>query len=83
MSDTAIGKYLTAQDVSYMGPPANTRKTKTWRIINNTSKLYMGGVGWYSPWRCYVFTPVYGIFNAECLEGIAKFLNDVRDERRT
>ena len=75
----AVGKYLNAVD----RPGTPGHKTKVWEIIGARGGMALGEVRWLGPWRQYVFSPGPDtLFNAGCLEDMAKFLMSVKNERQ-
>lgn len=70
-----IGKYLT-DELAPRQPESG--KTKRWLIRNSTSRAVLGSVGWYGPWRAYIFEPhsqAECAFSSGCLRDIADFLD--------
>ncbi|MGA2091778.1 MAG: hypothetical protein ABSH16_00015 [Sedimentisphaerales bacterium] len=70
-------KYMTMRLINDSG------KTTVWDIINRRSGIVLGGIGWYSPWREYVFFTTPNIaFNTTCLSDIQDFIKQLMDERK-
>lgn len=60
-------------------------KTKIWACQNRTSGIRLGSVGWYGPWRQYVFGADLNAmvaYSASCLRDIADFLEQVNKEHK-
>jgi len=60
-------------------------KTDRWVAVGMKSGQRLGGVGWHSPWRRYVFWPLEGtLYDAECLHDIATFcLSQTKQHKAT
>jgi hypothetical protein len=56
----------------------DTGKTKVWKIVSVGSHNELGRVGWYTPWRVYVFctTSAGTIFDAKCLGELTAFIDE-------
>lgn len=54
-------------------------KTKVWGIFNNRTKVQLGGVAWYPPWRQYCFygADTNSVFNVGCLNDIIDFMKQL------
>lgn len=77
MSTQRIGLYLEVEEL----PPVAGRKTKRWRLLS-TRGADLGTIEWYGGWRCYALSPApHTVFNAGCLDEVARFLVQVRKER--
>lgn len=54
------------------------RKTKVWGVLTLDGRHVLGRIGWYSPWRryVYVFQPENGqvLLDVECLAEISQFI---------
>ncbi len=77
-----LGEYMYATEVDNLG-----LKTKRWTISASRTGATLGTVAWLGKWRQYVFHPHgdFGstvIFNAGCLEEIARFLREQMEARR-
>lgn len=58
-------------------------KTKVWRVASKESDAFLGTVKWHGPWRKYCFFPNEDtLFEEDCLEDIAKFLQGLKAERK-
>ena len=56
-------------------------KTKVFEVINKQSRK-LGLIKWYAQWRRYCFYTYEGlVFDASCLEDIAKFIRELMIER--
>jgi hypothetical protein len=55
--------------------------TCRWRVRNLDGEL-LGGVGWHSSWRQYVFFPISGtLLDSKCLAELAAFLQNHHEDR--
>ena len=53
------------------------RKTGVWEVTNIRNRWILGVVKWHSHWRQYCFyTMSDGVLSVECLQDIAKFLEE-------
>ncbi|RDY58902.1 hypothetical protein [Flagellimonas nanhaiensis] len=60
----------------------DTGKTKVWEV-NNTSNIILGRIGWYSPWRKYVFMPNEStIWDFKCLSEVKSFMFNEMQKRK-
>ena len=58
-------------------------RTAVYECRNNRSSEDIGQVGWYGPWRQYVFEAEMGaVFNNQCLLDIASFLFNLNREHK-
>lgn len=57
------------------------RSTKVWDVFS-TSGAYLGRVEFYPQWRRYVFCSYQAVFDADCLEEIARFAREETSEWR-
>ena len=61
----------------------DTGKTKVWQV-QNKSGAAIGKIGWYGPWRKYVFYPHSDtLWDNACLRDMVKFIEGRMAERRT
>lgn len=59
------------------------RKTSVYSVINKESKVFLGLVTWYGPFRCYSFIPASGmVFERTCLSDIVKFIDGLMMKRK-
>lgn len=57
-------------------PQMAGRKTAIWQILSTRNGGMLATVKWFAPWRQYVVEPAVGaVFNWDCLQEIAAFLN--------
>lgn len=64
-----------------------TGKTKLFAVMTrggpNGYDEALGVIKWYGPWRKYIFDPfVQTVYEQDCLRDIAKFLDELMEERR-
>lgn len=58
-------------------------KTKVYSVIANEGQYELGRVRWWAGWRRYCFAPTQGsVYETVCLSEIAKFLDELMEERR-
>ena len=63
---------------------AKKPKTSVWSCRNSGSGAELGTVSWYGPWRQYCYFPTaQAVYSDSCLIGIAAFLGDLNDERKS
>jgi len=63
--------------------PNPGHKTRLWIVVNKNGGLPLGEIRFYPAWRKYTFWPAYQmLFDASCLQDIAKFLQDQTQEWR-
>lgn len=76
-----MSKWIRFVDYSFEYPEF---KTKVWSVVTVAiPNERIGTVRWYGPWRQYCFVPDENtVYNAECLEDIAKFCRDNRETRQ-
>ena len=56
---------------------SQTGLTQIWEVRSVHTDVLLGQVRWYSQWRRYTFLPEgHMVFDAACLQEIAKFLDD-------
>lgn len=61
----------------------NTGKTCVWHVESAANHTFLGVLGWFAPWRRYVFRPAENtIFDALCIRELANFIDDRMNERR-
>lgn len=59
------------------------RLTKVWKLKSVAGATILGVISWHVPWRRFVFHPaVRTLFDAECLEEIARFCVSQTELRR-
>lgn len=61
------------------------RKTKVWAVLTKDGRHVLGRIGWYSPWRRYVFVPTIGvqiILEQDCMRDIADFCEQSTQARK-
>ena len=62
--------------------PNKPRKTKVISIISNSSRIVLGEIKWYGPWRQYcVFFKNKTIFNMDCFDAIQDVVNELNQIR--
>lgn len=65
-------------------PQSKTSKTECITIRNARTKVMLGMIRWYGPWRRYAFYPLGGIvLDAECLNGLRDKLEMLMDDRQS
>lgn len=60
-------------------------KTQLWNVVNKSSGIAIARIGWYGPWRQYIFTPVDGLgsfYNNGCLRTIEEFITRLNKEKK-
>jgi hypothetical protein len=58
-------------------------KTKVYAVVSKMHNYQLGIIKWFSMWRCYAFWPDGGtIWNANCLDEIKIFLNELMVGRK-
>ena len=72
-----LGKYMVARLLE-------TRpKTAVYGIFSKDSEERLGTVKWFSPWRQYCFFCAdVTVFSLGCLQGLEKFLADLKEARK-
>lgn len=59
------------------------RKTKTFDVVNKDNSSYIGQIKWFGSFRKYSFFPAENcVFEQTCLRDIAKFMEDLMEERK-
>jgi hypothetical protein len=60
-----------------------SKKTKNINVVSKNSRLAIGEIKWYGPWRQYTFFPEPDtIWNVDCLNSINEVIRMLMDERR-
>lgn len=66
-------KYIHIQNVNYESFEGHP----VYRIFNNKTKVQLGIISWYKPWREYVFSSKEDcIFNITCLGDVEEFMKE-------
>jgi hypothetical protein len=77
-----MSKWVRFDDVSQSYSNAN-KKTCTWNVYSKVDGFFLGKIKWFSSWRQYCFFPNDNtLWNAECVEDVAKFMREHKADRR-
>ncbi len=73
-------KYLRFEEVTEL---SKNKKTKDFRVWNQSNNNFVGFINWYGPWRRYVFsTPKQEmVYDTNCLKDIARFIDELMEAR--
>lgn len=64
-------------------PKDPKRKTDIYLVYNKENKVCLGRVAWHGGFRKFSFSPYENlVFESQCLQDIAKFLNHLMEERK-
>lgn len=73
-----------AKWIEFVGVDIPGRKTKTFVVKNIEKHIAIGVVRWHGAFRQYSFFPAPDcVFEKTCLRDIAKFMEDLMEERKT
>jgi hypothetical protein len=64
-------------------PDSKSGLTKRWMVYPVSSNDELGSIGWYAPWRRYVFYTLEDrLFDVDCFRNIADFMEREMNIRR-
>jgi hypothetical protein len=71
-------EYLVLEQV-----PDEKKKTLVVNVLSRRHGDTLGVIGWYGPWRQYVFTPAPGtLYSKGCLADIETTIQSLMDDRK-
>ena len=64
-------------------PAQPKAKTSVWLVLTKDTRVELGRIQWFAPWRCYAFFAEFGtVFEKTCLRDLAKFCEQLTDQQR-